>query len=98
MPLVTAPVPGAPVLVPGAPGSLKDLLLDTPGPGLWDLGTRDLPRKVVLDRDLSVSGGTAGLAKFESSVCSFFLLALLLPIENLVIFLRVFFSILAVFS
>ena len=95
MPLVTPP-PG-PDLVTGAPpGSLNDLLLATPGAGLWDLGTRDLPRKVVLDRDLSASGGTAGLAKF-SSVCSFFFEALL-PIENLVIFLRVFFNMLAVFS
>ena len=72
------------------PCSLKDLLLAIElGPGLWDLGTRDLPRKGVRDRDL-VSDGGAGLAKLSSFRSDF----LLSPMENMVIFLRVFFSML----
>ena len=94
-----APPPGRGTPEP-PPGSLNDLLLLTlaPGAGLWDLGTRDLPRKGARDRDLgsAVSGGGAGLAKLPSSPESFLLVPP--PIENLVIFLKVFFSMLVVFS
>ena len=72
------------------PGSLKDLLLLIElGPGLWDLGTRDLPRKGARDLDFDSEGG-AGFVNL-SSACSGFFLS---PMENMVIFLRVFLSML----
>ena len=73
------------------PGSLKDLLLLIElGPGLCDLGTRDLPRKGARDLDFD-SGGGAGFVNLSSLSCSGFFLS---PMENMVIFLRVFLNML----
>ena len=87
-PAPTAPGVG---LLTGGPGSLKDLLLATPeGAGLWDFGTRDFPVNGFLDLDL---GSTTSVS---CSLESFLLT--LDPMENLVIFLSVFFSMVEVFS
>ena len=85
-----APPTGAGRLT-GGPGSLKDLLLATPeGAGLWDFGTRDFPVNGFLDLDL---GSTMSVSwSLESFLFT------LDPMENLVIFLSVFFSMVDVFS
>ena len=84
------------VLLTGGPGSLKDLLLATPDEaGLCDLGTRDLPVKGFLDLDLD--SGTS--EELPASCCSLESFRLTLDVmENLVIFLSVFFSMVEVFS
>ena len=70
---------------------MKDLLLATPeGAGLWDFGTRDFPVNGFLDLDL---GSTMSVSwSLESFLFT------LDPMENLVIFLSVFFSMVDVFS
>ena len=71
---------------------MKDLLLATPeGAGLWDFGTRDLPVKGFLDLDFG-----SVVSEVSWSLESF--LFTLDPMENRVIFLRVFFSMVEVFS
>ena len=86
----TPPTPGFGLLT-GGPGSLKDLLRATPdGAGLCDFGTRDFPVNGFLDLDL----GSA--VSVSWSLESF--LFTLDPMENRVIFLSVFFSMVDVFS
>ena len=85
----------APFLLTGGPGSLKDLLLAIPDEaGLCDLGTRDFPMKGFLDLDF---GSDISDEVLVPPVCCS-LVSFRLPMENLVIFLRVFFSIVDVFS